>query len=175
MFLSCCVASAQDRKSDVLSRINAIRRSHGLVAVTSNPLLAAAAQSQSDWMASVGRMDHLREKPRSFEDFKTCSHHPADRMIQSGYFSFDELYRTELVEGGVVVHPRPDTNMKVGEIIARGWSGDDTGSPERVVRGWMNSPDHRAGILKGQYREAGVGVTSIRPGEYYWCVVFACR
>lgn len=173
--LAPCLSFADDRSVEVLRRINAIRRSHGLNPVKTEPRLAMAARSQSDWMASVGRMDHLRGEARSFDEFKTGNYHPSNRVVNSGYFAFDQLYRLESLPNGVVVHPLPAANEKVGEIIARGWGGNDSGSPARVVEGWMNSPGHRREILKGSYREAGVGITSTRPGEYYWCVVFAYR
>jgi uncharacterized protein YkwD len=170
-----CVSLADDRETEVLRRINVVRRSHGLQPVTLEKRLVDAARSQSEWMASVGRMEHLRGEAKSFDEFRTGDFHPTNRVVQSGYFAFEDLYRLESLPNGVVVHPLPEANEKVGEIIARGWGGHDSGSPARVVTGWMNSPGHRHEILKGQYREAGVGITSPRPGEYYWCVVFAYR
>lgn len=176
MFSLCaCAAIAQDRNSEVLRRINEVRQSHGLDVLVEDSRLAAAARGQSEWMASVGRMDHLRGEASSAEQFRSGFYHPANRVVQSGYFSFDQLFSEERVKGGMIIHPRPAANQKVGEIIAKGWGGHDSGSPDRVVAGWMNSPGHRSQILKGEYREAGVGVTSLRPGEYYWCVVFAYR
>ena len=177
LFLSLipCFALAEDRAAEVLRRINMVRRSHGLEPVVHEQRLAVAARSQSDWMASVGRMEHLREQARSFDDFRHGNYHPSNRVVNSGYFAFEDLYHLESLPNGVVVHPLPEANEKVGEIIAKGWGGNDSGSPARVVEGWMNSPGHRKEILKGNYREAGVAITSPRPGEFYWCVVFAYR
>ena len=42
-----------------------------------------------------------------------------------------------------------------GENIAMGYS-----SPESVVKGWMNSPGHRANILNGSFTTIGVGYDS---------------
>jgi len=43
-----------------------------------------------------------------------------------------------------------------------------------VVAGWLNSPGHRANILKPEYKEIGVGVAN-GDGKYqmYWVQVFA--
>lgn len=175
LVLSSVQSFADERTADVLRRINAVRRSHGLEPVSLNAKLTAAAKSQSNWMASVGRMDHLREQATSFEEFKRCSYHPSNRVVASGYFAFEELFRVDKNGGGFVVHPKPAADNKVGEIIARGWGGYDSGRTDKIVTGWMNSPGHRSEILKREYREAGVAVTSLHPGDYYWCVVFAYR
>ncbi|WP_413104828.1 CAP domain-containing protein [Streptomyces sp. Inha503] len=59
------------------------------------------------------------------------------------------------------------THRGVGENIACGQR-----SPEEVVRGWMNSPGHRANILKPDFTHIGVGhATGSRAGTY-WTQVF---
>lgn len=47
------------------------------------------------------------------------------------------------------------TYRYAGENIAMGYS-----TPEAVVNAWMNSPGHRANILKASYTEIGVGYVS---------------
>ena len=44
----------------------------------------------------------------------------------------------------------------VGENLA--WGAGSLATPAQTVRGWMNSPGHRANILSGRFRELGVGV-----------------
>ncbi len=48
----------------------------------------------------------------------------------------------------------------VGQDIA--W-GTGAATPERVVSAWMASPEHRAIILDGEYRDVGVAVTAAVP------------
>jgi uncharacterized protein YkwD len=168
-----CLGS--DLDAEIFAGINSIRTSRGLCALEWEPRLAAAARSQSLWMAEVGRMDHLREPARSFEEFLVCDYHPSNRVVKSGYFAFEDLYRAERGDKGATVYPLPAANDKVGEIIAKGWGGEGAYDVRRVLVGWMNSPGHREEILKGDYRDAGVAVCSPRPGETYWCVVFAYR
>ncbi len=52
-----------------------------------------------------------------------------------------------------------------GENIASGYQ-----TPEAVVRGWMNSPGHRANILSWKYGKIGVGYAYTSRGNYhhYW-------
>jgi len=160
--------------ADVRQRINGVRRAHGLSPLSSNQQLVSAAQSQSDWMANVGRMEHLREPARSFEEYKVCNYHPANRVVNSGYFKFEQLFKMDFNPdgSGVEVHPRPEANNNVGEIVARGaGGGPDVYRPDIIVNGWMDSPGHKQVILTPQFRDFGVGITPAGQ-DVYWCVVF---
>lgn len=57
----------------------------------------------------------------------------------------------------------------MGENIAAGYD-----SPEAVVKGWMNSPGHRANILNSDYEELGVGYFYDQNSEYknFWVQIF---
>jgi uncharacterized protein YkwD len=169
-------ASAADYKSDIAKGVNYSRKSHGLRTLVLNERLNEAAQSQADWMASKGEMNHLREMASDHEEFKFCNYHPANRVINSGYFSFDELFVVEFSDGKVFVDPKPEANENVGEIIAKAFApgSNDPYNPKVMIKGWMNSPGHRKEILTEEYEEFGVGFSSPRFGETYWCVVFAC-
>jgi uncharacterized protein YkwD len=49
----------------------------------------------------------------------------------------------------------------VGENIA--WGSWDYATPKSIVRGWMHSPPHRANILRGQFRDIGIGLSRGAP------------
>jgi uncharacterized protein YkwD len=74
---------------------------------------------------------------------------PVDRATNAGYANF----------------------VRLGENIAAGYD-----SPAAVVRGWMESPEHRSNILKPEFREIGVGMRT-GAGEYlnYWVQEFGTR
>lgn len=55
----------------------------------------------------------------------------------------------------------------IGENIACGQRG-----PAEVVRGWMNSPGHRANILKPDFTHIGVGYATGSRAGTYWTQVF---
>ncbi|WAP54012.1 CAP domain-containing protein [Streptomyces sp. S465] len=55
----------------------------------------------------------------------------------------------------------------IGENIACGWR-----SPAEVVRGWMDSPGHRANILKPDFTHIGVGYATGSRAGTYWTQVF---
>jgi len=51
--------------------------------------------------------------------------------------------------------------LSVGQNIA--WGSGSLSSPSRIVSAWMASPPHRAIILTGEYRDAGVAVKPALP------------
>ena len=51
---------------------------------------------------------------------------------------------------------RPDSGWTVGENLA--WGAGRAASPRSIVRQWMNSPGHRANILKPGYRQIGIAI-----------------
>jgi uncharacterized protein YkwD len=59
-------------------------------------------------------------------------------------------------------YPRHGHACALGENIAAGVRS--SGTPAAIVNAWMNSPDHRANILDGTYRDAGMGVAYGYPG-----------
>ena len=116
---------------------------------------------------------HLQDSPRSLDEHRTCSQHPANRVVNAGYFGWDDLFRVETTQTGAVVHPKPGANQWVGEIIAEALNaGHPATQPPTLVPGWMNSPGHRKTILTPQFREFGIGTACIG-NDTYWCVVFA--
>jgi len=120
-------------------------------------------------------MDHLRDPPKSLEEYMICEYHPANRVVKSGYFAFDELFTIRYNSFGVEVKPKPEANSCVGEIIAAGRGEDsDLRRPNLILEGWMKSPGHRQTILTPHFVDFGLGVY-LAPGQVYWCVVFTSR
>ena len=84
-------------------------------------------------------------------------------MVAHQYFSHDSL------DGGSPFqriaqfgYPGHGHACALGENIAAGVRS--SGTPAAIVNAWMNSPDHRANILNGSYRDAGMGVAYGYPG-----------
>lgn len=169
-------ASAQDAPfvRDVFTRLNGQRKEHGLSTLTYNKTLEKAAQAHAEWMARERKMEHLQAEARSFEEHRTCNHHPMNRAINAGYLHWDEMFSVEPRPNGAIVHPKPGANDHIGEIIAAGWNaGHPAVQTEKVVTGWMNSPGHRKEILTAHYEEMGIGVACTPDGkDTFWCVVF---
>lgn len=174
LMLAAPPAAAQEAQfvRDVARRINVERTRHGLAALSYDTKLEKAAQAHAEWMARNQRMEHLQEAPRSLDEHRTCNQHPANRVINAGYFQWDDLFLVETRADGAIVHPKPAANDRVGEIIAKGANaGHPATQPSTIVPGWMNSPGHRKTILNAPYREFGIGTACIG-NDTYWCVVF---
>ena len=85
-----------------------------------------------------------------------------------------DLRATEIVT--LFDHTRPDGStcftafnvsyMTAGENIASGYR-----TPEAVMTGWMNSPGHRANILKANFTGLAVGHV-VSGGRHYWTQLF---
>lgn len=57
-----------------------------------------------------------------------------------------------------------------GENIAYGYT-----TPESVVKGWMDSPGHKANILHNGYTNIGVGTAKDSQGRIYWVHMFSSK
>jgi uncharacterized protein YkwD len=84
-----------------------------------------------------------------------------------------EGHSAEMVRGRYFDHTSPSGSTMVGRILASGYVRPDRGwllgenlewgtgsmaTPRGALDAWMNSPGHRANVLKRGYRQLGVGV-----------------
>jgi uncharacterized protein YkwD len=103
---------------------------------------------------------------------------PNESLMQSA-----QAYAQVLAPGSCFAHdcpPVPSQRERIAQSGYGGWkrigeniaAGDRTA--EAVVAGWLESPGHRANILKAEFTEIGVGVAT-GEGRYgiYWVQVFA--
>jgi uncharacterized protein YkwD len=70
--------------------------------------------------------------------------------------------QTPLSLVGVTRYPAHTAGIAVGQNIA--WGTGQYATPEHIVAEWMASPPHRAIILTGFYRDAGVAAVPALPG-----------
>ena len=80
------------------------------------------------------RKRYFAHNSRAGRDFK-------DRIVRSGY-----------TRGHAAI---------LGENLA--WGSRHLATPRAIVRGWMNSPGHRANILNGSFKEIGIGLAYDAP------------
>ena len=87
---------------------------------------------------------------------KAAAAHAGD-MDSRNYFAHDSLGGGSFVDrirrAGYLNGARSWT---VGENIA--WGSERRGAPRTITRMWMNSPEHRANLVRPGLRELGVGV-----------------
>ena len=99
------------------------------------------------------RLPALRENRRLR---KAAVSHATD-MVRNGYFEHTTPEGTTMVDRILRArYVREDAGWALGENLA--WGTGSLGTPRGAVQSWMDSPGHRANILKRSYRELGVGV-----------------
>jgi uncharacterized protein YkwD len=94
---------------------------------------------------------------------KAAARHSSD-MVRRDYFSHYSpgggSIQTRIGGSGYL---RGARSFLFGEVIGGGTASG--GSPKSVVRAWMHSGAHRAAILKGSFKDLGVGVARGFPGR----------
>jgi uncharacterized protein YkwD len=89
-------------------------------------------------------------------------------------------HSADMVAGDYFEHTTPSGESFGARIVATGyvpsgWSYElgeniecgtlSLATPAAAVNGWMNSPEHRANILNGEFRDSGIGVAPAAPAD----------
>ena len=85
----------------------------------------------------------------------------ANKMVAARFFAHEagnstvlsRIKRTGYVRG----------SWSLGENIA--WGSGALATPQAIVNGWMHSPGHRANILRGKFKDIGIGIKLGAPGR----------
>jgi uncharacterized protein YkwD len=127
--------SKQHARSAVLCLVNRRRSKQGLSKLRRHKQLQQAAQRHSERMEGGNCLAHQCYGEASLEG----------RLYDVGYLI-----------GGL-------TSWIFGENVA--WGLKQRGTPRAIVNGWMQSAPHRATILNGSFRDAGVGFADGTPSN----------
>ena len=82
-------------------------------------------------------------------------------MVRARYFAHDSRSGREFHQRILRTGYARGRRATLGENLA--WGTGEFASPRRIVRGWMESPGHRANILRREFREIGVAVVRGTP------------
>ena len=111
-----------------LCLVNVERTTRGLRPLRDNSRIAKAAVSHSRDMVARSYFDHVT--PAGAD--------PVSRLARVHYIT-NNLF-----------------SWSIGEDL--GWGSGSEATPQAIVKAWMDSPPHRANILRASFRDAGVGV-----------------
>lgn len=92
-------------------------------------------------------------------------------MAFSGFFSHRDMNNHHVSER-VSAAGIDDWEM-VGENIA--YNSGFENPAGRALNGWLNSAGHRRNILRGNWRETGIGIAVSRSGKFFFTQVFLKR
>jgi uncharacterized protein YkwD len=77
-------------------------------------------------------------------------------MVAQGYFAHDSLSGAGMVDRILGTGYGRGRGWSLGENIA--WGTGVLATAAEIQRAWMESPGHRANILRPQFREIGIGI-----------------
>jgi uncharacterized protein YkwD len=123
-------------RAATLCLINRERTARGEPPLRPNARLTRAAQGHSENMASGDYFEHRGRAGST----------PLSRIRAAGYIFSSHL------------------GYELGENIAYGtlWKA----TPRAIVAAWMASPEHRANILDGHFRDTAIGVAPRAPSSF---------
>jgi uncharacterized protein YkwD len=120
-------------RAATLCLLNQQRASFGLGRLRAHRQLTVAAQSYAGDMVRGGFFSHVSPSGSTLE-----------QRIRQG---------TRYLAGAL--------RYEIGENIA--WGQGALATPSAIVAAWMASPGHRANILRGAFREIGIGIAPGAP------------
>ena len=83
-------------------------------------------------------------------------------MVRHRYFAHDSLNgRSPFDRMRATRYVPRNSSWWLGENI--GWGSGSLAEPASLVRMWMHSPQHRANILSGHFRDVGIGIAPGAP------------
>jgi uncharacterized protein YkwD len=78
-------------------------------------------------------------------------------MVADGFFDHVSPSGSTMVDRvRKAGYMKPGRAWSLGENIA--WGTGDLSTPRATMRAWMNSPGHKANILRRNFREIGIGI-----------------
>ena len=89
-----------------------------------------------------------------------AAHAWANRMVAGRFFAHEAGNSSVLSRVKKTGYVRG--NWSLGENIA--WGSGALATPQAIVNGWMHSPGHRANILRGAFKDIGIGIRLGAPG-----------
>jgi len=89
--------------------------------------------------------------------------HSSD-MVSRGFFEHTTPSGVTMVDRIMATrYASPRVGWALGENLA--WGTGGLATPRAVMTAWMESPGHRANVVKRAYREVGIGVVSGVPSD----------
>ena len=123
---------------------------------------AARVRAATLCLLNQQRRSHGLARLRADRQLRSAAQRYSDQMVRRRFF--DHISP----DGGTLstrvrrtAYLRSARTWWLGENIA--WDKGVQTTPQRTVRKWMTSAEHRTQILNGRYRDIGIGVTAGTP------------
>jgi uncharacterized protein YkwD len=169
--------AAASASKPVRGTFDEARLAHVALGAADRPSARAAQEgcADADLQPAAGNLDEIRDavlclhnEIRARHDLPLLRENPRLRRAAAGH-SEDMVSRRffeHTAPGGVTMvdrilrvrYARADQGWAFGENLA--WGTGRLGTPRGVMQAWMDSPGHRANVLRRAYRELGIGVVT---------------
>jgi uncharacterized protein YkwD len=94
---------------------------------------------------------------------RSAAQRHSNDMVSSSYFAHDAPAGDTFIDRiSATGYMRGSSSWLVGENLV--WGTSSLSTPASMVEAWMNSPDHRANILRPRFRE--IGISAVRGTPY---------
>ena len=94
---------------------------------------------------------------------RAAAEHSSD-MVSRGFFEHTTPNGVTMVDRIMATrYASPRVGWAFGENLA--WGTGSLATPRSIMKAWMDSPGHRANVVKRAYREIGVGVVTGVPSD----------
>ena len=89
---------------------------------------------------------------------------PSNDMVARGFFEHTTPDGVTMVARIMAArYASPRVGWALGENLA--WGTGDLATPRSIMKAWMESPGHRANVVRRAYREIGIGVVTGVPSD----------
>lgn len=159
-------ADTADIENRIHARINRERRAHGLKVLKWDPALSRIARSHSRDMAARGYLRHTTPEGLG----------PVDRCRRGGYApgAFPEgggTFRLGCAEN-LFQASRLKSRRYVNGVLSETVYYSRAELAAIAVKGWMESPGHRANILTADWTRQGIGAAAASDGTLFVTQLF---
>ena len=102
----------------------------------------------------------LKENPR----LRSAALGHSNDMVSRGFFEHTTPNGVTMVQRiRAARYTSPRFGWALGENLA--WGTGSLATPRAIMKAWMESPGHRANVVKRAYREIGIGVVAGVPSD----------
>jgi uncharacterized protein YkwD len=150
----------------------------GVIAALATAAPAAAFCPDAETLASEQGTAQLEESLRCLINERRATEGLAPVRPESRLRDAAQRHSEEMVGGGYFAHDTPSGVSFIDRIVATGytrgagswlvgenlvWGTQTLSTPESMVQAWMDSPTHRANLMRARFREMGIAAVRGTP------------
>jgi uncharacterized protein YkwD len=165
--------------STIKTAFNAMSVVLALSAMASGGFAIGAADDRAGPSVAPSQAEQLRELVLTLHNQARLDEKLPSLAVNKKLEAAAEAHAKEMARRHTMTHTGEDGSTPTSRIEAQGYRlkrcGENVAfgrySPQRLMKGWIDSPVHRANIF-GNFTQIGVGYAVAQDGTAFWCVNF---